>query len=158
MCDVCDYWLIIIVIITIIIDNRDYNYNAIIRHGKGPWAGLLSSIIQDLRARRGVSWISSRALCWPLCGDMSYRCLSVRKQPCRNSESRVGCLVSFVPSRPALVSPLISARLYSWMCFPRHDFSFAPSLCPVLFCRAPNKDPYTVIAYMVVAYIVMADT
>ena len=76
-------------------------YTAIIGHGKGPSAGLSSSIKQELRARRGVSWISSRALCWLLCGDMNHRCLSVWKQPCRYSGFRVGCLVSFVLSRPA---------------------------------------------------------
>ena len=76
-------------------------YTAIIGHGKGPSAGLASSIKHDLRARRGVSRISSRALCWLLCGDMNHRCLSVWKQPCRYSGFRVGCLVSFVLSRPA---------------------------------------------------------
>ena len=76
-------------------------YTAIIGHGKGRSAGLSSSIKQELRARRGVSWISSRALCWLLCGDMNHRCLSVWKQPCRYSGFRVGCLVSFVLSRPA---------------------------------------------------------
>jgi len=76
-------------------------YTAIIGHGKGPSAGLSSSIKQELRARRGVLWISSRALCWLLCGDMNHRCLSVWKQPCRYSGFRVGCLVSFVLSRPA---------------------------------------------------------
>ena len=58
-------------------------HTAIIGHGKGPSAGLASSVKHDLRARRGVSRISARALCWLLCGDMNHRCLSVWKQPCR---------------------------------------------------------------------------
>ena len=76
-------------------------HTAIIGHGKGPSAGLASSVKHDLRARRGVSRISARALCWLLCGDMNHRCLSVWKQPCCCSGSRVGCLVPFVRSRPA---------------------------------------------------------
>ena len=76
-------------------------HTAIIGHGKGPSAGLSSCIKQELRARRGVSWISSRALCWLLCADSNHRRLSVWKQPCRYSGFRVGCLVSFVLSRPA---------------------------------------------------------
>ena len=54
-------------------------YTAIIGHGKGPPAGPSSSIKQDLRACRGVSRISSRALCWLLCADLNHRCLSVWK-------------------------------------------------------------------------------